>query len=172
MAVENNTSFSNPFAMEDADQARLWQILVADDIEAFVTCNWAAHAKDIDEAAFFGLNANGCADPSHWVLEFPDLASYREVWLAFARVSAAKSAPERLRQEHFRASALIDIQIRGDVATCLKSFKNGFEHDDGSPEIMHWETQYMCRRLRGNWKIRGFVGYLPGRGAKPVIPAG
>ena len=169
MTTGSDITFSNPFKTEGADQARLWEILVADDIEAFVTCNWEAHAKDIHEAAFFGINANGSADPSHWALEFPDLDVYRNTWLGFAELSATKSAPDRLRQEHFRASALIDIQISGDVATCLKSFKNSFEHDNGSPEIMHWETQYMCRRIRKNWKIWSFIGYLPGRGTKPTI---
>ena len=172
MTTDNRSNFPNPFAETGGDPASLWRILVADDIEAFVSCDWEAHAKNIYEPSFFGINANGSADPSHWALEFPNLVNYRDIWLGLAKKSVAKSAPDRLRSAHFKASTLFDVQVREDVATCLKSFNNAFEHDDGSPEIMHWETQYMCRRIQGDWKIWSFVGFLPGRGKKPFIETG
>ncbi|MCY4291865.1 MAG: hypothetical protein OXC72_08925 [Roseovarius sp.] len=169
MTGETSISIPNPLESESASKARLRPLMVADDIEAFVSRDRDANAGDIREPALFGINADGAGGPANWSLEFPDLDSYRKGWLGFARTSAEKSAPDRLGSRHHRASKPIDMQLGGDVATCLKSFANAFMHDDGSPEIMHWQTQYMCRRVQGKSNIWSFADHLPGRGTKPVI---
>ena len=161
---------ANPFTAKDKDAAQLWEVLVARDIEAFVACDWQLHARDIHAPAFCGINANGSADPASWTLEFADLATYGQTWLRFARESAARSAPELLKREHHKASTLREVQVGGEVATCLKSFNGAFEHDDGTPEVLHWETLYTCRRIGQDWKIWSFVGFLPGFDPTPAPP--
>lgn len=156
---------ANPFEGSSPDKAALWQILVHDDIEAFIRCDWLAHQRDFVPDGFFGINAAASGDPAQWAPAFPSLEDYRRNWIGFAEASARRSAPLTLRQAHFAASRLIKIDCVGDLAYCLKSFDGQVQHDDGTVERLFWETGYFCRKLGGRWYIAAFVGFLPGRGA-------
>lgn len=152
---------ANPFSGINEDHATLWKVLVHDDIEAFIDCDWERHAADILPSAFFGIDANGARKPEAWSPAFNSLDQYRENWLGFARKSAARADRATLRQAHFAASSLRKIEINGDFAMCLKHFDGEVRYADGAVERLDWETAYMCRKLADRWYIAAFVGFLP-----------
>lgn len=84
----------NPFAESDADRRALWHVLVHNDIEAFLDCDWDRHAADFEPDGFFGINAEKSDNSDAWRLAFPTLNAYRENWLGFARQSAGRAERE------------------------------------------------------------------------------
>lgn len=153
---------ANPFEPVCPDRAELWRILVHDDIDAFIRCDWDAHARVFRASGFFGINAMGSADPGQWAASFPTVDAYRKNWVAFAGQSVGRASRETLRQAHFDASRLRKIDIHEDLAFCLKSFDGSVQFDDGTVEKLHWETSYFCRKVEGQWAIIAFVGFMPG----------
>ncbi len=154
---------ANPFDGINQDHAALWTMLVHDDIEAFIRCDWDAHARDFVPSGFFGINAGSSGDPAQWGAAFPSLEAYRSNWVGFAEASAGRSPPQVLREAHFKASTLNKIEINGDFAFCLKSFNGSVSFSDGTTERLFWETSYFCRKLDGRWHIAAFIGFMPGR---------
>ncbi len=154
---------ANPFDGINQDHAALWTMLVHDDIEAFIRCDWDAHARDFVASGFFGINAGSSADPAQWGAAFPSLDAYRSNWVGFAEASAGRSPPQVLREAHFKASRLNKIEINGTFAFCLKSFNGSVSFSDGTTERLFWETSYFCRKLDGKWHIAAFIGFMPGR---------
>ncbi|MBO6900055.1 MAG: hypothetical protein JJ864_01800 [Rhizobiaceae bacterium] len=152
---------ANPFSGINEDHAALWNVLVHDDIEAFIACDWERHAADILPSAFFGIHANGARNPEAWSPAFSTLDQYKGNWLGFATRSAARADRETLRQAHFAASSLRRIEINGDLALCLKHFDGEVRYANGETERLDWETAYMCRKLSDKWYIAAFVGFLP-----------
>lgn len=161
----SHTGDKNPFDGICPDRAALWKILVHDDIEAFIDCDWERHAADFLPSAFFGIDAAGSLSPEGWSPAFGSLADYRENWLGFAKKSASRARREVLRQAHFAASSLRRIEISGDFAMCVKHFDGEVTYADGSIERLDWQTVYFCRKIAQGWRIAAFVGFLPTAGA-------
>lgn len=143
------------------EEAKLWQMLVFDDINAFVDGAWDRHEADFLQSEFLGLNANKSPRPQDWAPDFPTLDIYRDRWLAASRDAAARADRETLRQAHFSASRLAKITITGDLALCVKHFDGAVAYRDGTTERLEWETAYLCRHRHDRWWITGFVGFLP-----------
>ncbi len=175
-----NTSRVNPFP-HDSDRRTLWEMLVTRDVEAFVQQDWATAARDFIENGFFGLDARFRANPDSWRLNFPSLEAYKTSWLEQAQSNAGRISPEALREALFAATTLRDIEIQGESAVVHKKFDGDLRFDDGSVNTLRWQTLYFCRKVAGDWKISGFVGYLPNplgevaqTASRPVkeVPAG
>ncbi|MCX2696872.1 MULTISPECIES: hypothetical protein [Ochrobactrum] len=156
------TNRTNPFT-GDNDRAQIWEMLVGRDIEAFVSQNWELVADDFDETRFLGIHAHGEENPDKWDAAFPTLAAYRDEWLRQAAHSAATEYAESLAEGIFRATRLSVIDITGDVAIARKKFDGAIAKQDGSHDVLDWQTLYFCRRDRGRWRITGFVGYMVNR---------
>ncbi|MDA7984284.1 MAG: hypothetical protein MPJ52_01805 [Alphaproteobacteria bacterium] len=152
---------SNPYEGVCEDRAFLWKMLLFDDIEAFIRCDWRRHSEDFLADAFFAVNANRSAAPEDWSPDFPTLDAYRENWLGFAARSAARADPETLRRAHFAASRLVQIRITGDLAVCVKKFDGSVTYRDGSSERLDWRSVYLCRRAGSRWFVASIVGFLP-----------
>ena len=159
--------FQNPFPPADADRHAIWQMLVARDIDAFVSADWDAVAGDFIAANFTGISGNFQPDPQGYTLAFPTLEAYRTEWLRQAQdFVAARDAGAFAgdpRDGIFAATRLEEIDITGDAALVRKKFDGQLAKSDGSFDRMNWQTLYICRREDGRWKIAGFVGYLPYR---------
>ncbi|WP_422383914.1 hypothetical protein [Roseibium album] len=151
----------NPFAEVDADRAKIWDMLVSRDIDAFVSEDWSMVAGDFDEDAFFGVDAKKQSNPDDWALGFPDLATYRSEWLCQARDFAQTEFAEDARAAIFSATQLTDIEINGDRAIARKKFDGQIRKVDGGEDRLLWQTLYYCVRRDGSWKICSFTGYLP-----------
>ena len=150
---------SNPF-QGDADRSAIWDMLVRRDIAAFVAADWGMVAEDFDEDRFLGIHAHFSADPDHWTAAFTTIDSYRDEWLRQEADSADTDYAEPLAPAILRSTDLSSIDVDGDIAVARKKFDGTIEKADGNADRLNWQTLYFCRRVRGRWKITGFVGYL------------
>src|SRR5262245_11284899 len=81
----------NPFDRStDADRHFIWQRLVVADCEAFAVGDWSMIEGDFDGEAFEGVRCFHSTNPDDWRIVFPDLASYRDSWLAASNEFRAK----------------------------------------------------------------------------------
>ena len=135
-----STSMANPFPAGDSDRHEIWNMLVRRDIEAFATNDWERHAADFLVDGFFGIDAGRSGNPDSWSAAFPDLETYRRDWSGFAAKSQGRLAPEALREAHFAATTLRDIDVRGDFAVAHKKFDGAVCYDDGERESFDWQT--------------------------------
>jgi hypothetical protein len=151
---------TNPFP-NDPDRSAIWAMLVQRDIDAFVSGDWSMVEGDFVEEGFLGINAGGSDNPDSWRIGFPTLAAYREEWLRQARESAKTAYAEDQRLGIFRATTLEHIEINGDVAVAHKKFDGTIAKADGTKDVLNWQTLYFVRRMGGEWKLTGFIGYAP-----------
>ena len=151
---------TNPFP-DDPERHALWEMLVRRDIEAYLKADWPAVEGDFLAESFFGLSGLKSANPDEWRMIFPRLDDYRDRWLSQARLSAATAYAEPRREALYRITSLQEIDINGERAVAHKKFDGTIAKADGSIDAINWQTLYLCNRGDGNWKIAGFVGYLP-----------
>ncbi|SEN48515.1 hypothetical protein SAMN04488003_11831 [Loktanella fryxellensis] len=157
--------FACPFPSHDADRRAIWTMLVPRDIDAFVAADWAAVADDFLADNFTGISGHFQPDPQGYTLAYPNLDAYRTDWLAqaqdFARQRDAGAYAGDPRSGIHAATRLEEIEITGDTALVRKKFDGHLPRTDGPDERMNWQTLYWCRKVGGQWKIAGFIGYLP-----------
>ena len=157
--------FANPFPQDDPDRRAIWEMLVPRDIDAWASADWAMVAGDFTAGPFTGISGNHQPDPQGYTFAFPTLGAYRDSWLADAKSYLADKAAGRFAGDPsphiYAATRLEEIEITGDAALVRKKFDGWLPKADGSRDRMNWQTLYICRRESGQWKIAGFVGYLP-----------
>jgi hypothetical protein len=154
-------SFStNPFP-NDPDRSAIWTILVPVDISAYMKADWDTVARDFLAEEFLGINANGTDNPDQWTLGFPTLKHYRDLWVAQARQAQTTNYAEDREAAIHRATILTEIEITGNRAVAHKKFDGSIKLADGSAERLNWQTVYYCRKVGDDWKLTGFLGYLP-----------
>ena len=151
----------NPFPLTDPDRRALWEMLVERDIQAFIAQDWSRVAPDFIEENFMGIDARFLRNPDSWQLTFPNLKTYQVAWLQQAKDFAQTEWAEDTEQALYEATDLRDIAIVGDSALLHKKFDGSIRRKDGEVDRLNWQTLYRCRKIRGTWKIAGFVGYLP-----------
>ena len=153
----------NPFDRQtDADRHEIWQRLVAADCEAFARGDWSLIEGDFDAESFEGVRCFHSLNVDDWKIVFPDLASYRDSWLA---------ASEQFREKKFATLShleallvrthLNEIDVHGNRALGHKKFFGEVEFANGSTLADRRETLYRLHKRRGEWKIVGFFGQLP-----------
>ena len=150
----------NPFPEADKDRHALWEMLVRRDIDAFLAADWNAVAEDFVEENFMGIDGRFLSNPDSWHLGFPDLNTYKTVWLDQAAEFKKQEFTTDIRTALFLTTTLRDIQIEGDSALLHKKFDGRIGVEGGTVLDLKWQTLYRCRKLEGKWKIAGFVGYL------------
>ncbi|WP_317186121.1 hypothetical protein [Devosia sp. BK] len=89
------------------------------------------------------------------------LADYRDEWLRQAREGQAQSYAEDVEAGIHRATSLTAIEITDTRAIAHKKFNGEIKLSDGGTDRLNWQTLYFCRKVEGQWKLTGFVGYLP-----------
>ena len=149
----------NPFP-QDADRHAIWDMLVARDIRAFVKADWNLVAEDFVAANFIGIQANKSTNADHWKVGFPNLETYEQEWLRQAKESASADYAEDLEAAIHAATRLEQIDFFGDTAMAHKKFDGTIKRKSAEPDILNWQTLYLCRKDLGQWKIAGFVGYM------------
>ncbi len=154
------TLSANPYP-DDADRSAIWTMLVPRDIRAYVEADWSMVENDFVAGDFMGINGNRVDNPDSWTISFPTLAAYRDEWLRQAREGQAQSYDEDLEAGIHRATSLTEIEISGERAVAHKKFDGEIKLKDGGVDRLNWQTLYFCRKVGGQWKLTGFVGYLP-----------
>lgn len=154
------TEYNNPFE-KGSDRHEIWKMLVERDIQAFVKQDWNMVAGDFIEEGFTGISANGKTNPDSWVLQYPDLESYKIDWLEQAKILSQTNYQEDVEDALYQATNLRDIEIRGNKALLHKKFDGQITQVDGKVDLINWQTLYQCQKAAGKWKISGFTGYLP-----------
>jgi hypothetical protein len=154
------TLSQNPFP-EDADRSAIWTMLVPRDIAAFIAADWSMVEDDFVADDFMGINGNKKANPDGWTISYPSLPLYRDEWLRQAREAQEVDYAEDQEAGIHRATSLTEIEITGDRAVAHKKFDGQIQLADGGVDRLNWQTLYFCRKVEGNWKLTGFVGYLP-----------
>jgi len=151
----------NPFE-HDPDRHEIWEILMRRDFEAFVAADWTRAEPDFLAAEFLGIDGSKQADPDCWRLHFADLASYRAEWLAQAADFQKVELQGMTKLDFlFSATFLREIEITGTRAMAHKKFLGSATSTLGVPLQLAWQTLYLLRKAGSQWKITGFVGYLP-----------
>ena len=140
----------NPFdATADPDRHAIWQMLMAKDSEAFVRQDWSMVADDFDTESFEGVRCGNSTNPDNWRIVFPRLEDYRDAWLSAARDFATKRFEGMTPFEAVMSRCRLEqIDISGRIALAHKKF-------------LDRQTLYRLRNRAGDWKIVGFLGYLP-----------
>ncbi len=154
-----NRTPANPFT--DADRRALWEICVARDIAAFLAADWKICADDFLAEGFVGVHGKFAADPDSWQLSFPTLDSYRAAWEEQSRDFAREKFADDPHTMLHSAMRLDPNQLQGDDALVHKKFAGELRTMDGKTIPLHWQSLFFARRMGGQWKLRGFVGYLP-----------
>lgn len=156
-----NASTLNPFPA-DPERREIWDMLMRRDFEAFVMGDWSILARDFLEAEFLGIDACRIANPDHWRLNFPTVASYRDEWLRqAAEFKETEFVGKGKLELLFESSVLRDIEIVGDRALAHKKFNGNGTTVRGMPIRFLWQSVYFLKRVGSQWRITGFVGYLP-----------
>jgi len=151
----------NPFESKNLDYAALWEMLVRRDIKAFVEEDWSQVEHDFLPDKFYGINAHFSSNPQEWKLEFPLLVDYQKRWLNQSHKSRKKIYTESLRIGIHRATKLEKFIIKSNKAAVWKRFDGKIELANGTFDVLRWQTIYFCEFFKENWKITGFIGYLP-----------
>ena len=145
----------------DPDRRAIWQILMPEDFEGWCSASFAKCKKRFDRD-FCGYNANFKPDPDDWKLEFPLLARYRKAWLESARWGGKNQPKKGTWMEFFDASVRLDvIDIVGNRALARKKFFGTTTLRNGKKFRIAWQTHYWLRKRGRQWRITGFLGYLP-----------
>ena len=150
----------NPFP-RDPDRHALWEMLMTRDFDAFLAADWSVVEGDFEAPTFFGVHANGSANPDMWRLAFPHLDLYRDEWLRQAAETAATRYAEPVRAALFRSVNLQHIEVSGDRAVAHKKFDGSILKADGTRDRLNWQTLYCCGKRDHRWRIASFVGYMP-----------
>ena len=150
----------NPFQGKDSDRYEIWEMLVRRDIDAFLSCDWAATEPDFIREGFFGIDGEKDPDPDNWRINFSNLGVYRDEWLRQAEETVGSVDEKNAREALFNAVDLTYIDIVGECAVAHKKFDGYFPLANGGRDRMNWQTLYVCRKVQGVWKIASFVGYL------------
>ncbi len=158
-----NAPMTNPFdGARDPDRHHIWQRLVAADSDAFVMGDWAMVEPDFDAEQFEGIRCHDSVNPDNWEIAFPTLASYRDSWLVAARDFAKKRFVDLTnRQAVYARTSLDRIDLTGDRALCHKKFSGELKLTDGTLHTGTRQTLYRLHRRSDQWKIVGFLGFLP-----------
>jgi hypothetical protein len=151
----------NPFDSRNSDQSDIWEMLVRRDINAFVTGNWNLIESDFLPDKFYGLNAQFSSEPQMWKLDFPLLVDYKKSWIKQSYESSKKKYADSLEAGIHKATKIEKIEINSGKAAVWKQFNGRLKVLDGEDEVLQWQTIYFCEIVQGQWKIIGFVGYLP-----------
>ncbi len=151
---------TNPFP-GDEDRSTIWTMLVPRDIKAFVNADWSLVEGDFVAEDFMGINGNRTGNPDGWTISLPRLDLYRDEWLRQAHESQKVVYAEDPEAGIHRATSLTEIEITGDRAVAHKKFDGEIKLADGGVDRLNWQTLYFCRKVGGEWKLTGFVGYLP-----------
>ncbi len=153
----------NPFDVAtDAQRHHIWQRLIAVDSDAFAVGDWDMIAGDFDADHFEGIRCANSTDPADWEIAFPDLASYRDSWIAAARDFARKQFVGLTnRQAIYARTRLTRIDLAADRALCHKTFSGELALAGGGVLGGSRQTLYRLHRIGGIWKIVGFLGFLP-----------
>jgi len=151
---------TNPFP-NDPDRSAIWTMLVPRDIAAYVAADWSMVEDDFIAGDFMGVHGNGKDNPDGWTISFPDLAAYRDEWLRQAHEGQKVRYAEDVEAGIHRATSLTEIEIKGERAIAHKKFDGTIKKADGGLDVLNWQTIYFCRKHEGQWKLTGFVGYLP-----------
>jgi hypothetical protein len=61
----------------------------------------------------------------------------------------------------FRATNMLDIRVDGAMATARKTFDDAITLADGGAQPLNWQSLFFCSKMAGEWRITGFIGFLP-----------
>jgi hypothetical protein len=153
----------NPYdAASDADRHALWQALIARDSDSFVAADWSMCDGDFAHERFEGISAHGSLNPVDWTLRYPTVVSYRDDWLQMAeRYLKVPLAAVSHRELLYKMQTFAKVEIEDDRAIVWKQFRADEPLTNGERYGICAQSVYRLHRIGGQWKIVGFVGYLP-----------
>jgi len=151
----------NPFIDQDTDRKEIWEMLVNRDIEAFINQDWEMVKNDFHEEGFMGVDAGKSENINKWKLNFPNLEAYKTSWISQAKDFSNIEWAEDITEALHRVTVLQDIEINGDAALIHKKFVGSIKKANGENMPTDWYTLYRCRKIKKQWRIVGFTGYMP-----------
>ncbi len=156
---------TNPFPHSDPDRRAIWDILVLEDSHDFLQGDFTRCRKRFVESTFYAIDAEGSADPANWKLSFPTLDDYGKRWVEYAaNMLAEVESVEEAERAMLELTTLTEIDISGPTALARKKFSGSIPLRGGKRSHVKWQTLYFLKQLDGEWRITGFLGYLPNEG--------
>ena len=144
-----------------ADEVKIWNLLIYNDFHAFCKGDWEMIQNDFAEKEFYAIHSNKSNIKIDWSLKYDSLSVYREDWLRqskeFLRLDFRLNPLEIL----FASTKLAKIEIKEDMALVHKEFNGAFELKGADTVLFDWISLFTLRKFDSDWKIIGFVGYLP-----------
>ncbi len=162
----------NPFP-NDPDRRCIWEMLVLEDIAAFVAGDFSRVRGHFAAERFVGYDACRSARPDDWKITFPTLADYEARWVESSREFRAHTLAggQDLGTFLHQLTDLREIEISGSQALAHKKFNGRTRTVEGAVLECLWQTLYLLARDQGEWKITGLIGYLP-YASSPPLPQG
>lgn len=152
--------FQNPYR-EGSDEAMLWEVLIKNDFEAFVSGKWELISEDFIEEEFYGIDGNLSHRKVDWNLKYYHLELYKSDWLQQSKDFNAKNFVSDPLRHLYETTRLSIMQIREEKALVHKEFNAKLDVVNDEPIYLNWISLFMLRKVEGKWKIASFLGYLP-----------
>jgi hypothetical protein len=159
----SNAQHANPYDRKvDPDGHAIWEALIARDSQAFAAADWSLCDGDFCHERFEGVSAHGSFNPMDWTLAYPTVQSYRDDWLKMAaKFNVLPLAAISHRELLYTMQSFAKIEVRSDRALVWKQFFADEPLTNGERYRLAGQSLYRLHRIKGAWRIVGFVGYLP-----------
>lgn len=164
MKSKSTKTKPKPFAHNphrDRDRRAIWDMLMTEDFEGWCSGSFGKCKKRFDRD-FCGYTAHFKPNPDDWTMKYPILAPYEKDWLESARWGQKNHPKNETWMEFFDRSVHLDqIDIAHGRALARKKFWGTTTLRNGKKFPIAWQTHYWLRKRGNQWKITGFIGYLP-----------
>lgn len=153
-------NYINPYKLE-SDEYYIWEILIRNDFEAFCKENWKMIQNDFIEDGFFGVDGKSSINKLDWSLTYDSLETYKNDWINQSNEFNKKTFVNNPLDVLYTTTKLSKIEIKGKLALVHKEFNGEFEILNEESIKLNWISLFILRKIKGNWKIANFTGYLP-----------
>lgn len=151
---------NNPYE-ETSEEYQIWKMLIRNDFEGFLNCNWELVDDDYHVEGFFGIDMAISPDPSNWKLTFPTLAGYKNQWLNDCIEFNHKQIECDAKDVLYSTTHLENFYLKHDRLLVHKVF-NGSISLTNEPSIeLKWRSLFLMKLdINQKWKVAGFCGYI------------
>ncbi len=150
--------YNNPYP-EGTTQHEIWEVLIKNDFEGFLSKGWDFVKDDFIEDGFFGIDMAKSDNPQNWKLTYPTLGAYRDAWVKDSLDFAGKQFISDPREIFYRTTKLENFDFQDNQVLVHKVFNGVLELANGETIELKWRSLFLLRNKQG-WKIAGFCGYM------------
>jgi hypothetical protein len=156
----NKVNYQPPISYTNEEKL-IWKLLIFRDFVAFCTKDWSIIENDFIKEGFFGIDGKKSHNKKDWCLTYHSLEAYKNDWISQSKDFNKKIFLNDPLEVLFKTTKLSKIEIKDTTALVHKEFKGVFKVKDEPSIILDWISLFVLRRVKRDWKIVSFTGYLP-----------